>query len=156
MRDDGEEVGQHRLTDLVDPVRILDEVERRFGAGQRRGVDQRGQPAPPGIRIDFGQCSIGVGDAQQILQQHEILGVGIRNLSPQLSPGRRTIEFAYPGRRPQQPRDHMERDVAGMGLAKCPHHLNPATGRQRGGFPSHAALADTRQPHHRPPQRRDQ
>ena len=35
-RDDGEEVGQHRLADRIDPVRILDDEQRRFGARQRR------------------------------------------------------------------------------------------------------------------------
>ena len=32
------------------------------------GVDQRGQPAPPRIRVDLGQRHIGVGDAEQIVQ----------------------------------------------------------------------------------------
>ena len=77
-RNDGEEVGQHRLADRIDPVRILDDEQRRFGARQRRGVDQCGQPAPPRIRVDLGQRHVGVGDAEQIIEQQQILRVGIR------------------------------------------------------------------------------
>ena len=56
------------------------------GAGQRRGVDQRGQPAPPRIRIDRGQRHVGVGDAQQIIEQQQILRVGIRDSFPDPGP----------------------------------------------------------------------
>ena len=68
-RDDGEEVGQHRLADRIDPVRVLDDEQRRFGARQRHGVDQCGQPAPPRVRVDLGQRHVGVGDAEQIVEQ---------------------------------------------------------------------------------------
>ena len=68
-RDHGEQVGQHRLAGRIDPVRILDDVKRRVGARERRGVDQCGQTAPPRIRVDFGQWHIGIGDAQQVIQQ---------------------------------------------------------------------------------------
>ena len=36
LRDHGEEVGQHRLADLVDPVRVLDDVDRRGLPGPAR------------------------------------------------------------------------------------------------------------------------
>ena len=41
------------------------------------GVDQRGQPASSRIRVDLGQRHIGVGDAQQIIKQQQILRVGV-------------------------------------------------------------------------------
>jgi hypothetical protein len=65
----GEELGQHRLADLIDPVRVLDHKDRWFGAGQRHGIDQRRQPPPPRIRIDLRQLHIGIGDAQQAFAQ---------------------------------------------------------------------------------------
>ena len=82
LRDHREEVGEHRLADLVDPVRILDDVDRRCFPGQGGGVDQSGQPPPPGIRIDLGQLDVGVGDAQQVLEQQQVLGVGVGILGP--------------------------------------------------------------------------
>ena len=82
VRDDGEEVGEHRLAHLVDPVHILDEVERRFGAGQRRGVDQCGQPAPPGIRVDFGQCTSGSATPSRSSSSTRSSGSASGNLSP--------------------------------------------------------------------------
>ena len=42
----------------------------------------------------------------------------------------------------------MKGDVAGMGFAEGPHNLDPATGRQRRGFPGCPALADARRSHH--------
>ena len=68
-RNHGEEVGDHRLADRIDPVHILDDEQRRFGARQRCCVHQRGQPAPPRIGVDLGQGHAGVGDAQQIIEQ---------------------------------------------------------------------------------------
>ena len=63
------------------------------GARQRHGVDQRGQPAPPRIRVDLGQRHVGVGDAQQIIEQQQILRVGVgryiaRNCARAASPSR--------------------------------------------------------------------
>ena len=57
------------------------------GARQRRGVDQCGQPAPPRVRVDLGQRHVGVGDAQQIIEQQQILRVGIGDLFPDPGPG---------------------------------------------------------------------
>ena len=36
LRDHGEELGQHRLADLIDPMGVLDDIDRRGFAGQRR------------------------------------------------------------------------------------------------------------------------
>ena len=75
LGDDGEELGEHGFADLVDPVGVLDDIDHPGFAGQRGGVDQRGQPPPPGIGIDLGQRDLRVGDAQQILEQQHVLGV---------------------------------------------------------------------------------
>ena len=147
-RNDGEEFGEQRLAAFIDPMRVLDDVERRFGARQRHGVDQGGQPAPPRIRVDLGQLHIGVGDAEQIIEQQQILRVGIRNLFADPRAGGSAVEVSHAGARPQQPGDHTEGDVAGVGFAERPIHLDAATGRQRGGFPGNPGLADARRSHH--------
>jgi len=76
-RNHGEEIGQHRLADGIDPVRILDDEHRRFGARQRHRIDECGQPAPPRIRVDLGQRHIRVpnADAQDLLLLDDLLGV---------------------------------------------------------------------------------
>ncbi len=148
-RNDGDEVGQHRLADRIDPVRVLDDEQRRFGARQRHGVDQCGQPPSPGIRVDLGQCRIGVGDAEQIIEQQQILRVGVGTyISPQPRAGGVAVEVSHTAARPQQPRHGIKRDVTSMGFAEGPKHLDPATGRQRGGFAGHPGLADARRSHH--------
>ena len=69
LRDHREEVGQHRLADLIDPMGILNDIDRRGFTGQRGGIDQRGQPPPTGIGIDPRKSNIGIGDAQQVIKQ---------------------------------------------------------------------------------------
>ena len=120
MRNHGEEVGQHRLADRIDPVRILDDEQRRVAARQPRGVDQRGQPTPPRIRIDLRQRHIGVGDAEQIIQQQQILRVGTGQVSPQPGAGGVAVDVGHADGRPQQPRHRLEGNVARMRLAKGP------------------------------------
>ena len=153
-RNDGEEVGQHRLADRIDPVRVLDDEQRRCGARQPRGVDQCGQPAPPRIRVDLGQRHLGVGDAQQIIQQQQILRVGIRHVAR--GPG-----SARPGRRgrrsrcrAQQPRSPHERGCRWRGIRRRPKRLRP---RERPPAPRPPGPPGTcrcpavppRSPHHR-------
>ena len=53
LRDHRKEVGQHRLADLIDPMGVLNDIDRRGFAGQRRGIHQRGQPPPTSIGIDL-------------------------------------------------------------------------------------------------------
>ena len=113
------------------------------------GVDQCGQPAPPRIRVDGGQWHVGVGDAEQIIEQQQILRVDIGTyICPQLRAGGVAVEVSHTAARPQQPRHGIERDVTGVGFAEGPKHVDPATGRQRRGFPRRPGFADARRSHH--------
>jgi len=56
-----------RATTACSPVRL--------GARQRHRVDQRGQPPPPRRRVDRRQLGIRGTNAQQVIQQHQILRV---------------------------------------------------------------------------------
>ena len=70
----------------------------RYSAGAVRasdvGVDQCGQPAPPRVRVDLGQRHLGVGDAQQVIKQQQILRVGIGNPCPHLRAGGFAVQIS--------------------------------------------------------------
>ena len=148
-RDHREEVGQHRLADRINPVHILDDVERRFGARERCGVDQCGQPAPPRIRVDLGQWHIGVGDAQQVIQQQQILRVGIRKSFADPLAGGVAVEV----RRCRCPLA-ASGPPPGRGCRQCGIRRRPKTLRARDRPPAPRLLgppgtfADTRRSHH--------
>ena len=129
-------------------MRILDDEQRRFGAGQRHGVDQRGQPAPTGIRIDGGQRHLGVGDAEQIIKQQQILRVGVGYLFPNPSAGGVAVQGGHADAHAQQLGHHTEGNVTGVGFAEGPHHLDAATGRHGRRLPGRPALADARRSDH--------
>ena len=114
LRDHRDELGDHRLADLINPVRVLDHIDRRFGAGQRRGIDQRRQPPPPGIRIDLRQLHLGIGEAQQVMQQQHVLGVGVGNAVAHSIASGLPVKPLDAGGRAQQPRDGMEGDLVGV------------------------------------------
>ena len=82
-----------------------------------------------------GQRHIGVGDAQQIIEQQQILRVGIRKLFPDLRAGGLAVEVGHAHAGPQQPRHRMERHLVGVGFAEGPKHVHPATGCGRRGLP---------------------
>ncbi len=127
---------------------ILDDVERRRGARQRHGIDQFGQSAPPRIRIDLWQRHVGVGDAEQIDEQQQILRIGIGHISPHPCAGGFAVQVGHTAARPQQSRHRLEGNVAGVRLAKGPKHLEPPTGRQRGSLPRYPGFTDARRSHH--------
>jgi len=58
-------------------VRVLNDVDRRGLSGQGCGVDQGGQSPPPGIRINLRQRDFWIGDAKEIVEKHQVLGVGL-------------------------------------------------------------------------------
>ena len=62
-------------------MRIFDDVDRRGRSGQRRGIHQGGQPPPACVRIDARRLSPGIGDAEQILVERDVLGIGVRKRS---------------------------------------------------------------------------
>ncbi len=74
MRDDGDEIGQHGVADVVDPVGVFDDVDGGSGAGQRGGVDQAGEAAPSRVGVDFGCSRLGVSDAEQVVEQQQVVG----------------------------------------------------------------------------------
>jgi hypothetical protein len=104
-----EEPGEHRLADLVNPVRVLDNKDRRFGAGQRRGIDQRRQPPPPRIRVDLRQLHIGIGDAHQVVKQQQVLRLRIGSHIAHPVAGSPRVQTFDAGSRPQQACDSMKR-----------------------------------------------
>ena len=54
LRNHGQELGQHGLADLIDPVHVLDDVDGGISLFQRGRVHQRRQPAAPRIGGDIG------------------------------------------------------------------------------------------------------
>jgi hypothetical protein len=100
LRDDRQEVAKHRLTDFVDPVRILDHIDAGLLARQRRTVDQGGHSAPAGACVDVGQRHVGIRDAKQVIQQQQILGIGVRYQGADVRPGCRSVETVDPEARP--------------------------------------------------------
>ena len=68
-------------------MRVLYHAERQAFPGHRDGIHERGQPPPPGIRIDLGQLHIGIGDAHQVIEERQVLRVCIANLGIDLRSG---------------------------------------------------------------------
>jgi hypothetical protein len=148
LGNDGEETSEHGLADLIDPVGVLDDVDRRCGAGQRHRVDQRAQPPPPRVRIDVRQRHIPVTNAQQVIKQHHILGIGVGNLCMHPCPRGLIVEIGYSADRAQQPRRCMERNLMGMRLAKGRKNLDATTFRERHRLTDESALTNARRSRH--------
>ena len=128
---------------------VLDDEQCRFGASQRRGVHQSGQPASTRIRVDLRQRHIGVGDAEQIVEQQQglIISTGGSHRS-RARAGGVIVDISHAEASAQQLGHDVERDVTGVGFAHRPIHLDAATGGVRGGLAGRSALADTRRSHH--------
>jgi hypothetical protein len=144
VRDHGQKVGQHRLADFVDPVGIFDQVQCRLRPGDRCGIHQRREPAPPGIGLDVGQFDVGIGDAEQVVQQQQIFGVGAGNSGADACTSLLAVEVVHAQPGAQQPRYRVEWDVDGMGFAVGGEHLHAAVAGQCSRFANDAALADSR------------
>jgi hypothetical protein len=75
---------------------------------------QRGQSPPPRIRVDLRQCHLGIGDAQQVMQKQQVLGVCVGNAVAH------SIASTLPAKpldaegSAQQPCDGMEVDLVGV------------------------------------------
>jgi hypothetical protein len=148
MRNHRDELGQHRLADIIDPMHVLDDIHGRSRTSQGRGVDQPRQPPPAGIRIDVGNGDAGVPDAEQVIEQDDVFGVCIGYLRPDPRPRRSMVEVVHPEYRAQQPRHHLERNPARMGLAESRKHLNAKPCRHHRQLTDNTALTDPRRSHH--------
>ena len=95
-------------------MRVLDDIDRWDLAGQRGGIDQRGQPPPPGIGIDRRKSNLGIGDAQQVIEEQHVLGVGIRDPRAHSVTSGRAVQIAHADGCPQQPRHDVEGNVGGV------------------------------------------
>ena len=89
-------------------MRVLYHAERQAFPGHRDGIHVRGQPPPPGIRIDLGQLHIGIGDAHQVIEERQVLRVCIANLGIDLRSGGMRVKTLDAGGRAQQPRHDVE------------------------------------------------
>ena len=125
-------------------MRVFNDIDRWKLAGQRGGIDQRGQPPAPGIGIDLGQLHLGIGDAQQVIEQQQILGVCIRHPRAHPVTSSRGIQATHTEGCPQQPRHDMEGNIGGVRFAEGAEHLDTLGGGQRGDLTHEAALADSR------------
>ena len=111
---------------------------------QLGGIDQRGQPPPPRIRTDCRQRNIWIGDAQQIVEEQQVLGLGAGSLGSYLGAGRRVVQIPHAGGRPQQMRYRVKGDVAGMRFAIRREYVDAPGGGHRGDHAHQTALADAR------------
>ncbi len=125
---------------------VLNHIDRRGIAGQRRGIDQSGQPPPTGIRIDLGQLHIGVGEAQQVIEEHQVLRICVRNPVAQLiagSPGSQTLNSCS---RAQEPSNSVKGNLAGVRLTEGYENLHPTRRGHSGKLTHQTAFPDTRRP----------
>ena len=65
-------------------MRVLDHVQRRIGPGQRCGVEQSGEPPPSGVALNVGNFGVGIGDAEQVVEQAHIFGIVIGKADAEL------------------------------------------------------------------------
>ena len=133
LRNHGEELGQHRLADLIDPVRILNDVEppARCGPTRRRSPARstaadahpdRSRAAPRPDRAMPSRSS----------KQHHILGVCVGNLCAHpCARGLQRQDRSTPVAARSSRATSMERNLTGMRLAEGRKHLDAATFRQR-------------------------
>ena len=133
-------------------MHVFHDVENRFGAGQIRRVDQGREPPPPGVRIDPGQRHRRIGDTQQVVENQEVVTVGVGKLVRSCARAATSSRPPTRGRSAEQPRHGMERDLARMGFAICGKHCDAAAfgdlRRLRGRADSFRSQAV---PPHRPP-----
>ena len=124
LRDDRKKVGEHRLAGLVDPVRVLDDVDRRVvraSAAALISAVNRRRRASAAIS---GSRDVGVPDAQQVVEQEQILGIGIGEpVAIACAGGTRRPSPSTPTSRATA-RDDVERDVAGVRFAVGREHVD--------------------------------
>ncbi len=127
---------------------ILNDIDRRGFTGQRGGIDQRGQPPPTSIGINPRKSNIGIGDPQQVIKQHQILGVRVGDPVAHSITGGLTVKTLHTGGRAQQPGHGMEGDLPRVRLAKGSEHPHITPTRNRCDLTRQTALADAGWPDH--------
>jgi hypothetical protein len=146
LRNDCDEIGQHRFARSIDPMDVLDDVHRRISPFEGGGGDDRGQAPAPRIWSDVGQRYLGVADAEQVVDEQQILRVGVRESGSNVCSGLVGAKTFDAGGGSHQPGDHAERDIGGVGSAVRGEHWHTAAGRTRHGFAHESALADSGRP----------
>ena len=96
----------------------------------------------------LGSSTSGSAMPSRSSKQQQVLGLGVGSPGPYLRASRRAVQITHAAGRPQQPRHHLERDVAGVRFAEGAEHLDTAGGCHRGDLSDQTALADARRPHH--------
>ncbi len=125
-------------------MHVLDDVDGGIPLFQRGRVHQRRQPAAPRIGGDIGRGDGGVPNTQEILEQQEVPGVPLGESVSHPRPGNTGLQTIDLQCRPQQPRQHVERDVVSVRLAVGGVYRHAAAGRDGDGFADQSALADSR------------
>jgi hypothetical protein len=146
LRDHSEKICEQRLADLVDPMRVLHDVNRRGFSGQRSGVHHCSQPAPTRIGIDPRKRGLGIADTEQILKEQRVLGLGVRKLTPDKGACGFYVQTVDAGGSAHQARHDMEWDLAGVRLAESGEHLHTALSSHRCNLSGQSALTNARWP----------
>ena len=132
LGDDRDEVSEHRVADVVDPVRVLDDVDGGCGAGQRGRVDQAGEASSSRVRVDRRvPVSPGLGcradrRAAAGRRRRRCRVCARTRVARRLGVGAVDAEY-----RAQQTGDGVKGDVARVGFAVGGEHLDPRERRCR-------------------------
>ncbi len=159
-----DQVGQHPLAALVDPVQVLDHDHDRVAPHRRarQPADDPAQRPLPRLAADLRRWPVGIGDTEEVEQQRQVASeVGIEQQRPPGDPfaGRpRRFALADPEVGAQHLQHRHERDRLAVGLSLRLEDLElglaaalrelvaePAlAGTGFGGDPDRAALAGLR------------
>ena len=140
------ELGNHRLADLIDPVRVFDDVNRRCGSGDRCGVEERREATPACVGINGRQRGFAVTNAEQVVEQNEVFSIGSLHDGTDVGPRGLVLEAAYREDVTQQACGRVERDLGGVRFAVRRENLNGPASGDRSDLPCHAALANSGRP----------
>ncbi len=146
LRHDGEEVGKQGLAHAVDPVRVLDHVDGGRRPVQGGRVHHRGQPPASGVGVDLRDGDVRVTDSQHVVEENDVLVIGLRKPFPHLHASGRSIQAGCTGDVEQQFGDGVQRQVRGVRFAECRKHLGAGILGLRCQFPNDTTLADTGRP----------
>ena len=138
----GDEFGEHGLTGLVDPVHILDDVQRRCRTCEGGGLQQDSQSALAGIGEIVGRTTSGspipIRSFSNSRSSGFAFGISKRNGARAASGARST----YREHRSQQQGEHSIRRLARMRLTERGVHLDAPGIGQLGRIADSPALAN--------------